>query len=143
MTLDPNHRALSREHLAEAHRLADAGATERARERLVSAAHHALQALASATTGGDVAVSALIPVPSGPVLQQPDAPVDPVELVPEDDLEGGFERVQALIDAVLAQPQAPVRPVLPMYGGAAGALNARGAEAAARVLERGWALLRR
>ena len=77
------------------------------------------------------------------MLQQPDAPVDPAELVPEDDLEAGFERVQALIDAVLAHPQAPVRPVLPMYGGAAGALNARGAEAAARVLERGWALLRR
>ena len=143
MTLDPNHRALSREHLAEAHALADAGATERARERLISAARHALQAIASAPAGGDVAATALVPVPSGPVLERRDAPVDPAELVPEDDLDAGFERVQALIDAVLAHPQAPARPTMPLYGGAAGATRARGAEAAARVLERGWALLRR
>jgi hypothetical protein len=141
--MTPNHRALSREHLAEAHSLADAGATEQARARLVSAARHALEALASAPAGGDVAVGKLVPVTSGSVLRHPDAPVDPEELVPEDDIDTGFERVQSLIDAVLAHPQPPARPSLPMYGGAAGALNARGAESAARVLERGWALMRR
>lgn len=143
MTVTPNHRALSREHLAEAHVLADAGENELARDRLLSAADHALQALAASPAGGarDEPVAVAVSGGAAPAPLRPDAPAD--EIVPEDDLDAGFERVQGLIDAVLAHPATPARPTLPLYGGAAGALNARGAEAAARVLARVWAAARR
>lgn len=150
MTITLNHRALSREHLAEAHVLADAGESDLARDRLVSAADHALRALAASRAGGsrdDHAVTAPVALAGGggaPSLLRPDAPAHPAdELVPEDDLAAGFERVQELIDAALAHSPAPARPTLPMYGGAAGALNARGAESAARGLARVAAVLRR
>jgi hypothetical protein len=150
MTTTLNHRALSREHLADAHVLADSGESDLARDRLVSAADHALRALAASraadTRDDELPVTAAVPFADGggPALLQPGAAVDTADqIVPADDLDTGFERVQELIDAALAQPPIPARPSLPPYGGAAGALNARGAEAAARTLARVRAALRR
>ena len=138
MTVTPNHRALSREHLAEAHALAAAGESDLARDRLVAAADHALRALAASCAARDEHFAVAVAGSGAPALHRPDD-----ALVPGDDLDAGFERVQRLIDAALAEPAAPAPPTVPMYGGAAGALGARGAEAAARALARLWVAVRR
>ena len=141
MNVTQNHRTLSRARLAEAHALIGAGEHELARDRLLSAADHALRALAASGAARDEHAAIAVGGGGAAPPLAPDAPLDAI--VPEDDLEAGFERVQELVDAVIAHPAAPARPALPMYGGAAGALNARGAEAAARVLTRLWAAVRR
>jgi hypothetical protein len=138
MTFTPNHRALSREHLAEAHALAGAGESDRARDRLVAAADHALRALAASGAARDEHVAVAVAGGATPALSRPGDAV-----VSADELDAGFEHVQRLIDAALAEPAVPAPPSLPMYGGAAGATRARGAEAAARALAGLWAALRR
>jgi hypothetical protein len=145
MNVTPNHRALSRAHLAEAHALAGAGELDRARARLRSAADHALRALAASTGPGtrDAPLAVAATGGGAPVLLRPDEAVDPLgEIVAEDELDAGFERVQRLIDAALGADPIPPPATLPLYGGAAGMLNARGAEAAERVLVRVWAAIR-
>jgi hypothetical protein len=131
MSTTLNHVALSRAQLAQASELADAGSTALARTHLLFAADHALLALETigAAPTDDVA----------PVLRDLDD--DSLDYMQDPALTArltaGFGLVQALIDAYLAHPTrlaAPAR--IPMYGGANGALNARGAEAAARGLSR-------
>jgi hypothetical protein len=126
----PNHLAHSRARLAEASELADAGSTDLARVRLVSAADHALIALAAHGETGHHG--------SRPELER-------LRELDRDDprLTAEFGAVQALIDASLAEAhRAPATP-MPMYGGPRGAINARGAEAAARGLARIRSALRR
>ena len=134
MSTTLNHVALSRAQLAQASELAEAGSTALARTHLLFAADHALLALETigAVPHDDVA----------PVLRDLDD--DSMDYMRDPALTArltaGFGLVQALIDAYVAHParraapEAPAR--MPMYGGANGTLNARGAEAAARALSR-------
>jgi hypothetical protein len=157
-----NHLVLSRAQLAEASELAEAGSTALAREHLLFAADHALLAHAAhsaiehphdrsdrfavAVCLADVGAA---PEHLAPVLRDlddrgTDYMRDPP---PAARLDAGFGLVQALIDSYLARPVDTVPPQspapLPYYGGPRGAMNARGAEAAARGLSRTAAAVRR
>jgi hypothetical protein len=157
MSTTLNHLVLSRADLAEASQLADAGSATLARTRLLSAADHALFALAARSADGATPVYAQLdriflaewlvelgaaPGDSAPVLRDLNDPAaDHMQDPPlAARLAAGFGLVHALIDAYLAQPPGDVTPVLsapmPMYGGPKGAMNVRGAEAAARGLAR-------
>jgi hypothetical protein len=114
MSTTLNHVALSRAQFAQASELADAGSTDLAHTHLLFAADHALLALEK--------IGAAPPDGVTPELRELD--------------DESFEQVQALIDSYFARPASPPAPAIPMYGGANGALNARGAEAAARGLSR-------
>lgn len=111
-----NHVALSRAQLAQASELADAGSPALARTHLMFAADHALLALEK--------IGAAPPAGVAPVLRDLDD--DRVQTA-------GFGAVQELIDICVAHPTPAT---IPLYGGPNGALNARGAEAAARGLSR-------
>ena len=139
MSTTLNHVALSRAQLAQASELAEAGSPDLARTHLLSAADHALLALA--------AIGAA-PNEVAPVLRDLDDDTadymqDPLLTAR---LNAGFGLVQELIDAYVAHPArlapatTPAR--IPMYGGANGFVNARGAEAADRGLRRIWAAVR-
>lgn len=151
MSTTLNHLVLSRTQLAQASELADAGSTALARTQLLFAADNALIALATrseltvtrdgvALDRDDVAerLAALGAAPGAipPALRELDAGPD--------ELDAGFGAVGALIDAYLDHPAAaPVpAPDVPLYGGAAGMLDARGADAAARGLTRVAAAIR-
>ena len=54
-----------------------------------------------------------------------------------------FDAVQELIDSAVARPAEPLPASIPLYGGPRGAMNARGAEAAERALNRIVAAIRR
>jgi hypothetical protein len=129
MSTTLNHRAHARARLAEASELADAGSTDLARVRLLSAADHALIALRA--------------------REQAHPELDRLRTLDHgtDEMQAGFGLVQALIDASLAEPALSARhaaaPQIPLYGGPRGAMNARGAEAAARGLAHVSAALRR
>ena len=157
MTTMPNHLVSSRARLAEASELADAGSTALARIRLLAAADHALIALA-AHRAVDVppeqpeldrlaialhlAELGAAPDDTASVLR--DLNDDSADLIQDPALTArltaGFGVVAALIDASVdhtsraPRTEAPAR--LPLYGGANGALDARGAEAAERGLTR-------
>ena len=155
MSTTPNHLANSRARLAEASELADAGSTALARIRLLAAADHALIALAAhravdvppghpdldrLAIALQLAELGAAPDDTAPVLRalnddSADLMQDPALTAR---LTAGFGLVHALIDASVAHTAdaAPRGPAarLPWYGGANGALDARGAEAAARGL---------
>jgi hypothetical protein len=149
MSTTLNHLVLSRTRLAEASELADAGSATLARTRLLSAADHALIALAGRSA---VAVPAsgdpldrftialrltelgAAPEEAAPLLRDLDDEV--AQDRPSTELTPGLGMVQALIDASLDQPAPGAAARMPLYGGARGAVNARGAEAAARGLAR-------
>ena len=162
-TTTPNHLANSRARLAEASELADAGSAPLARIRLLAAADHALIALAAQravdvsqghpeldrlTIGLQLAELGAAPDDTAPVLRDLDD--DSADLMQDSALTArltaGFGLVHALIDASVAHtavaPQRQVAPRMPLYGGANGALDARGAEAAARGLTRVAAAVR-
>jgi hypothetical protein len=155
--MSTNHLAHSRARLAEASELADAGSTALARIRLLAAADHALIALAAhravdvspgqpeldrLAIALQLAELGAAPDDTAPVLR--DLNDDSADLMQDPALTtrltAGFGLVHALIDASVAHTAslAPHEPAarLPLFGGANGALNARGAEAAARVLTR-------
>jgi hypothetical protein len=138
MSTTPNHRVLARDHLAEATLLADAGRTADAHSHLLSAADHALLALA-ASQAVDLSHAAArrdrvaIAVPGSTDL----------ECLDEPDLDACFGLVQTLIDACLAQPATPPPANVPLCGGPSGALRWRGAETAGRALRRLGAALKR
>jgi hypothetical protein len=134
MSTTLNHVALSRAQLAQASELAEAGSTALARTHLLFAADHALLALETIGVAPRDEVA--------PVLRDLDD--DSIDYMQDPALRArltaGFGLVQELIDAYVAHPArraAPDAPAqIPMYGGANGTLNARGAEAAARALSR-------
>jgi hypothetical protein len=121
-----NHVALSRAQLAQASELAAAGSNALARTHLRFAADHALLALEK--------IGAAPPAGVAPVLRDLDD--DRVHTA-------GFGAVQELIDIYVAHPAPAAPATIPLYGGANGALNARGAEAAARGLSRIGAAIKR
>jgi hypothetical protein len=153
MSTTPNHLALSRAQFAQASEFADAGSTALARAHLLIAADHALLALA-ARSALDVTHHDRFSIALGladigaaseevaPLLR--DLNDDSVDCMQDRLLTArltvGFGLVQGLIDSYFARPpssELPNAPApMPMYGGANGALNARGAEAAARALSR-------
>ncbi len=162
-TTTPNHLAHSRAQLAEASELADAGSTALARIRLLAAADHALIALAAhravdvahgrpevdrLAIAVELAELGAAPDDAAPVLRDLDD--DRADLMQDPALTArlaaGFGLVHALIDASVAHTavaaQHEVASRLPLYGGANGALDARGAEAAARGLTRVAAAVR-
>jgi hypothetical protein len=125
MSTTLNHVALSRAQFAQASELADAGSTALARTHLQFAADHALLALEK--------IGAAPPAGVAPVLRDLDD--DRVHTA-------GFGAVQELIDTAVAHPAPAAPATIPMYGGPRGAINARGAEAAARGLSRIGAALK-
>jgi hypothetical protein len=141
MSTTLNHVALSRAQLAQASEFAEAGSTSLARAHLLFAADHALLALETIGEAPRAEVA--------PVLRDLDD--DSIHYMQDPQLtarlSAGFGLVQALIDAYVAHPSrrapaaTPAR--LPMYGGANGALDARGAEAAERAMRRVGAAIRR
>jgi hypothetical protein len=159
MSTTPNHLALSRAQFAQASEFADAGSTALARAHLLFAADHALLALAARSaldvTHDDRFSIALRLADIGAASEE----VAPLLRDLNDDsvdcmqdrlltvrLTAGFGLVQGLIDSYLAHPRSSELPnapaPMPMYGGPRGALNARGAEAAARALTRIGAAIR-
>jgi hypothetical protein len=160
MPTTQNHLVLSRRQLAEASEHADAGSTALARTHLLFAADHALIALAARSAVDltpayarldRVEIAALLteigaaPDDVAPVLRDlGDDSVDCIKVAPLGArLTVGFGLVQALIDANLAHAASTSPPArMRLYGGAGGALNARGAEAAVRGLARVAAAIR-
>lgn len=163
MSTTLNHLVLSRAQFAEASEHAAAGSTALARTHLLFAADHALLALAArsaidhpqpqgARDRFSIAVRladiGAAPEEVAPVLR--DLNDHDIDYIQDPALTArltvGFGLVQALIDAYLAHPAtaaAPVAPAAqPLYGGPRGAMNARGAEAAARGLSRVVAAVR-
>ncbi len=160
MSTTLNHLAQSRAQLAEASDLADAGSAAQARIHLLSAADHALIALAARsavdvpptpapldrqTVAVRLAELGAAPDDVAPVLR--DLNDDSVDSMQDPALaarlDAGFGLVQALIDAYVAHPAGATAAAVPAYGGARSAMNARGAEAAARGLARLAAVARR
>ena len=158
-----NHLVLSRAQFAAASELADAGRTALARVHLLFAADHALLALAARSAielpqsheprdrfsiAARLADVGAAPEDVAPVLRDLDDDSDDhaTDSPLATRLSVGFGLVQALLDAYLAAPVSAAAPPasaqLPLYGGAQGVLNARGAEAAARGLSRIGAVIR-
>jgi hypothetical protein len=119
MTPTLNHRVLSRQQLAAASALADAGSNALALIHLRLAEDHALLALTAAGVAD--------PLRAGERR-------DRAAIATADS--DGFGHVQALIDAYLAEPRPLPRAAVPLYGGPRGAINARGAESLVRALRR-------
>jgi hypothetical protein len=155
MSTTLNHLVLSRAQLAAASEHADAGSPALARAHLLFAADHALLALAGRSAldvshpqspldrisiAARLADIGAAPEEVTPVLR--DLNDDSIDCIQDPPLAArlavGFGLVQTLIDAYLADPPSPAAPrapaPMPLYGGPRGALNARGAEAAARGL---------
>ena len=137
MSTTLNHVALSRAQLAQASEFAEAGSTSLARAHLLFAADHALLAL---ETIGEAPRAEAAPVLRDLDDDSMDYMQDP-QLTAR--LNAGFGLVQALIDAYVAHPARPAPATIPMYGGANGMLNARGAEAAERTMRRAGAAIKR
>ena len=141
MSTTLNHVALSRAQLAQASEFAEAGSTSLARAHLLFAADHALLALEAIGEAPRAEVA--------PILRDLDD--DSMDYMQDPQLtmrlNAGFGVVQALIDAYVAHPARPAPPAtpatIPMYGGANGMLNARGAEAAERAMRRAGAAIKR
>ena len=157
MSTTLNHFVLSRAQFAEASELAAAGSTALARTHLLFAADHALLALAArsaigiqllreprdrisiATRLADIGAA---PREVAPVLR--DLHDDDTDCIQDPPLTArltvGFALVQGLIDAHLDHSASGVATAAPaslrLYGGARGAMNARGAAAAERGMRR-------
>jgi hypothetical protein len=134
MSTTLNHVALSRAQLAQASKLAEAGSPALARTHLLFAADHALLALETIGAAPHDGVAPVLRDLDDDSLDHMQDPALTARLT------AGFGLVQALIDAYVAHPArraAPEAPrQIPMYGGANGVFDARGAEAAARALSR-------